>query len=220
MKKITIALFMLPCFAAHADEFQYQKIGPYVYAGAGYANTSFDGNQIVATTQSAGTKTVLSSSNDGANPAAYRLRGGYQITNNLGVELGYTSVGQINFSETWIGKGVGAANNYANASGTMKIYDAVGTASTSIYDGIYLMGKLGVSRLTFSGSATDIYSGNGMVFGSSGSDTKTGITVGVGLKYYLDESASIRLDVDRYQVPSGDFISAFEIFSAGIQYQF
>jgi OmpA-OmpF porin, OOP family len=180
--------FAVSFSASAADVF---KPGPYVGGGLGVSNFSTSGSSLVKTKR------------DERDTAA-KLYGGYQLNENLGVELGYSRLGKLNDTFTVAGQPV--VQNLRGES----IY-AAATGRLPLDQNFALTGKLGVSFGKVKGS-------NGLPAGEDLTGSKRGILVGIGAEYKLTPSLALTADYERYGKLS-QRVSA-NALTAGIKYNF
>lgn len=126
------------------------------------------------------------------NDTAYKLYGGYGITPNFGVELGYANVGK--FSS-------GAGSLKADA-----LYlDGVGTLPLG--NGFSALGRVGVF--------------NGKLDSSlAGSDRGTSYKVGAGVQYDIDKNLGVRGEWERYRFDALGTKANTDLYSVGVNYKF
>jgi OmpA-OmpF porin, OOP family len=122
------------------------------------------------------------------SPGSIRFSGGYHFSPNVGVEAGYSTIGD---STTNI-YGAGWSQSETLKASSLNIA-AVGTYS--INDKFDLFGKLGAVNTkldyTFSGVALTPSSG-------SGSGTKTNLLIGIGAQYNINKHFGIRAQYEDF----------------------
>jgi OOP family OmpA-OmpF porin len=121
-----------------------------------------------------------------------KVYGGYEITPNVAVELGYADVGK-------------ASSAAADVKGHGVFVDAVG--KVPLMDNLSALGRIGA----FNGHAK---SNNGP------SDSGTDVKVGLGLQYDLNKQASIRGEWERYRFKAFDTKADADMYSIGVNYKF
>lgn len=116
-------------------------------------------------------KTSLSSSLNKDSDTAYRLIGGYNINPNLAAELEYFNLGKVNLTPTVSAKSDGLS---VTAVGVIPL------------DGnVSLFGKFGLAKANTNWTP---------------SQSKTGLTFGLGGQLDFSPDSGVRLSYDRYQV--------------------
>lgn len=116
---------------------------------------------------------------------AYKLYGGYRLTENFGVEAGYARLGRVS---QW--SSVGGYARLQGGSG-QALY-AAATARLPLGDAFAINGRLGVSRGRISGGDNWV-PGNQRISGSS-----TGVMAGFGAEYRVTQSLAITADYDYF----------------------
>jgi len=158
------------CFASGAN-------AEGVYAGFSLGNASLDESEI-----------------DSA--VGWKLFGGYEVSDNIAIEGGYTSFGEMDISDFWY-------------SATLEItgFELAAVGSYPINDQLSLLGKLGFLRW----DAEFDFSGLGSV-STSGTD----IFFGLGGQYNLSDNLDVRATWERYTVEDTDA----DLLSASVVYSF
>lgn len=150
--------------------------GFYGGVGAGRTDTDIGNAGIIGSTDK--------------NDNAWKLFGGYQFNPNFAVEAGYVDLGKASI--------VGATAGGAPASATLdaKVWQASAVGSLPLTPSLAMTGKLGLAY-----ADTDT-TGNigGAAFG--GSDSKTAPTYGLGLRYDLTKTVSLRGEWERFRLGS------------------
>ena len=191
--------------AAHAE-----MPGFYASAQLGYGNTHIKTSDLVSV-RNAGTPVGLPDLNN--NAIAYRLAFGYQLNENLAVELGYRR-----FSNTDINaSGSGYA---AGASSKERAYDLVGKSIVPLTNQLSAYGKLGIAyvKANSQGYANAI-APNTASFSNYSNTLEP--TFGFGLSYTLKPNVPIDVSWNHIQkvggsshAPSSDF------YAIGVSYYF
>jgi hypothetical protein len=195
--KLCLASWMVACLVSGAA--QAAGDGFYVGAGWGHAKGAADFDSAVAVSQSFGA-TVISTRSDGDRRAA-RILAGYNLSENLGVELNYTDLGENNAT----------------------VYNNAATSDTYIYNitgaGVALVGYVPVERAALFGKVglfaweseitTEI---NGLPAVSTG-EKDTALMLGVGLTYRITKHLGLRgeierLGIDKNKAGMGSFTTA------------
>ncbi len=163
MKKIAITLLSAaiaaPVFAADQGPFVNVDVGQISYSGANSAgNPSF------------------------ANPGSVNLGGGYHFNRYLGVEGGYTLIGDSTI-------------NYINATETLKAsaIQVAGVGTYPINEMFDVYGKLGLAHTKLDYTFT----GAGLLSGS-GSATKTNLMYAIGGQFNINPHFGVRLQYADY----------------------
>jgi OOP family OmpA-OmpF porin len=121
---------------------------------------------------------------------AWRIYGGKQFTQNVGVEFGYRNLGHAKFDAAASGKGESRADGYDLAVvGTLPVTDAIGVTA-----------RLGLYRWEANSSV------NG---GMTGSAASISPTYGVGAKLGIAKDVALRIEWDRMK-EVGESISTGE----------
>jgi OOP family OmpA-OmpF porin len=116
---------------------------------------------------------------------AYKLYGGYRLTENFGVEAGYARLGRVS---QWSSGGA-----YSRLqSGTGQVFYAAATARLPLGDSFAINGRLGVSRGRVSGDNNWVPV-NQRISGSS-----TGVMAGFGAEYRVTQNLAITADYDYF----------------------
>ena len=126
------------------------------------------------------------------NDTAYKLYGGYGITPNFSVELGYANIGK-----------------FSSSAGSLKadaLYlDGVGTLPLG--NGFSALGRVGVF--------------NGKLDSSlAGSDRGTSYKVGAGVQYDIDKNLGVRGEWERYRFDALGTKANTDLYSVGVNYKF
>lgn len=123
---------------------------------------------------------------------AGKFYGGYSITPNFGVELGYANLGKFS-SEL----GSVKADGY--------FLDGVGTLPLG--SGFSALGRVGVF--------------NGKLDSSlAGSDRGTNVKVGAGVQYDFDKNFAVRTEWERYRFDALGTKANTDLYSIGVNYRF
>lgn len=116
---------------------------------------------------------------------AWKIFGGYQFNRNLGVELGYTDLGEATLTGTAMGLPVSAKTK-------AKGFELLGVGTFPINEQFAVYGKAGFFRWDVDASAT--VGGVTEAIGAKGTD----FTFGLGLKYNFTKNLAARLEWQRY----------------------
>ena len=134
--------------------------------------------------------------------SAWKLFGGYRLTPNFAVELGYTNLGEI--SATGFG---------VNVSAEATAWELVGVGSFPINNQFSIYGKLGMYR-----AETELNSNVGV----SADESNTGLTFGIGAAYSFTRSMSVRAEWQKYSDVGGGNVgeSDADVLSVGLLVNF
>ncbi len=163
MKKFASAVLLsaiaaAPAFAADQGPYVNVDVGQVSYSGANTAgNPSF------------------------ANPGAINFGGGYHFNQYIGVEGGYTIIGDSTI-------------NYLNATETLKAsaLQAAAVGTFPINDKVDLYGKLGLANTKLD------YTLTGFGLNGSGSATSTNVMLGIGGQFNINRHFGIRAQYVNY----------------------
>ena len=168
--KTFVSVAALAAFAAHAEG---------LYIGGSLGSTKYRGAEI-------GGLSTDTSNNGG------KVYGGYAVTPNIGVELGYADLGK-----------------FTSAAGDVKghgLYlDAVGTVPVS--ESFSVLGRLGA----FNGKLTDTVNGN-----RSGTNLKAGL----GVQWDFNKRTGVRAEWERYKFKGVTENPSADMYSLGLNYKF
>ncbi len=174
--------------AATTDE----AAGPF-YVGVGVGGSAFGTRDVVATKGPADEQS-----------RAFKIYGGYQITDHFGVQAGYTRLGSLN--DTFTSSGVGVKQTVSGRS----LYVA-GTARYRVSESFALIGKLGVSFGKATG--TNLLATSDNLIGS-----RRYLMGGFGGEYRLNRSLALTADYEAYGKLSNK-VSA-DAFTLGARFTF
>jgi len=133
------------------------------------------------------------------NDTAFRLFGGYQFNRNIAVELGYADLGKVSVSVPGF-----SASVEANA------WDLSGVFSWPFANQFAAFGRLGFARVEAKA---------GGAFGSA-SDTKNGLTWGLGAQYDVMRNLGLRAEFQRYKEDSSAADGDVDVLSIGALWRF
>lgn len=176
----TLSILMLvaaPLAAGTQVHAQTTTGGSGFYGGVGAGRTDTD----------IGTAGIAGSTDKHDN--AWKLFGGYQFNPNIAVEAGYVDLGKASIAGTRGGAP-------ASASLDAKVWQASAVGSLPLGQNFALTGKLGLAY-----ADTDT---SGIVGGApfGGSDSKTAPTYGLGLRYDVNRTFSVRGEWERFRLGS------------------
>lgn len=211
LKKIsTTTLFIGIASFGLIQAAQAEMPGFYASAQLGYGNTHINTSNLV-TVSNAGTPVALPNLNNMA--IAYRLAFGYQLNENLAVELGYRR-----FSNT--DTAASTTDYMAGASSKERAFDLVGKSIIPLTSQLSAYGKLGIAYVKANSQG---YANATLPFTASVSDYSNTLepTFGLGLSYTLKPNVPIDFSWNRIQklggnnhAPSSDF------YAIGVSYYF
>ena len=158
---------------AHAEAPAAKEVtGPYIGAalGAAFGNREIDDSN---------------SSNDENIGRSAKIYGGYQLTENFGVQAGYVRLHKLNQNG---GSGATLVTQTATGHSTY----VAGTARVPLGQSFALTGKLGVSfgKVTDASPST---AATNLLLGS-----KTSLLVGTGAEYVLNHNVSFSVELESY----------------------
>lgn len=116
---------------------------------------------------------------------AFKLYGGYRLTEHFGAELGYAHLGR---AHQWTSVNGTALRD----EGKGRAFYAAATAQLPLGDAFALHGRLGVARGKVTGGGTPVPAAQGLA-GSA-----TGAIVGIGAAYKLTPTMSLTADYDHF----------------------
>ena len=121
-----------------------------------------------------------------------KVYGGYEITPNVAVELGYADVGK-------------ASSAAGDVKGHGVFVDAVG--KVPLTGNLSALGRIGA----FNGRSSSSL---------NGSDSGTDVKVGLGLQYDLNKQAGIRGEWERYRFKAFGTTADADMYTIGLNYRF
>jgi OOP family OmpA-OmpF porin len=187
-----------------------QAEGFYVGASAGSSFGDLDSGDIDNSLAAAG---LAGSTSTDDNGFGFRLFGGYTLNENLSLELGYLSLGEIS-ADTELANPAGHAKTEIDTSG----FNLSLVAGAPVGEGFRIYAKAGL--FMWDGEAdvsVDLTSGGSA--SASGDDDGTDFSYGLGASYQVNENLSVRLDWDRYEM-KGDYEVSHDLISVGLNYYF
>ena len=158
---------------AHAEASTAKEVtGPYIGAafGAAFGNREIDDSN---------------SSNDEHLGRSTKIYGGYQLTENFGVQAGYVRMREINQNS-------GSGATLVTQTATVHSAYVAGTARLPLGQSFALTGKVGVSF----GKVTDTSPATASTNSLLGS--KTSLLVGTGAEYVLNQNVSFLVELESY----------------------
>ena len=166
---------------------------PGFYAGFGLGVTDLD------------VEAKTSRSNHQTDKVALKLFGGYQLTENFGIEGGYFRTGHIEVTDIIDGADITRKAKTRTAF-------LVGTGRMPVTGQISLVGRLGMAYGDVNKDA-DVAPLPGTIYGS-----KSSFTYGVGIQYALSSRTAVSLDFDHLGKESSQ-VSA-EVLSLSVRWHF
>lgn len=161
---------------------------------------------------------VTSRTTVGTGDTAWKMFGGYQFDENLGIEASYARLGKFNGNSTVTAPGAGIG------SGTWEA-DAFAVAATGSLpfqeNRAAAFAKLGLAYTRLSVSATAAGGGTSAAF--SPSNDRINPMLGVGIRFDMTKKIGLRAEFEDYNnVGEGGKTgqSAVEMLSIGMQYRF
>ena len=181
---LTTAAAFAAITCVHADD-MHDVVGPYAGIALGASSFSADGAANV---------------DDDDLGSTFRVYGGYQITDLLGVEAGYARIGDV-------------SQTFGNATSTLKARSTyvAATARLPLTQTISVGGKLGLSFGEISGN--DLPSGVPAATGR-----KRSVMAGIGAEYQPWDRIALSISYD-YHGKLSDEVSASSL-SAGVRFSF
>jgi OmpA-OmpF porin, OOP family len=133
---------------------------------------------------------------------ALKFIGGYRFNRNLGLEIGYTDLGEATFTDS-----------ISTVTFESSVIEVVGVGSLPIADQFSVFGKIGMYRGDVDASDP--------AFGSA-SDSNTGLTFGVGAQWDFTKNLGLRGEWQRYADVGGDNVgeSDVDVLSVGVVFRF
>ncbi len=141
---------------------------------------------------------------------AWKVFGGYQFNRHIGVELGYTDLGEANAAGTIRGVPV-------TANAEAKAIEIVAVGTLPINDRFSVYAKAGMYRWDIDARA--VVGGVPTGIGDKGND----FTYGFGLNFHINRNVAIRAEWQRYNEVGEDTTtgrSDVNVMSAGVVFKF
>lgn len=181
---LTTAAALAAVTCAHAGDVR-EVVGPYAGMALGASSFSADGSANV---------------DDSDYGSTFRVYGGYQITDLLGVEAGYARIGDV-------------SQTFQNETHTLKARSTyvAATARLPLTETISVGGKLGLSQGEVSGN--DLPSD-----GPRATGRKRSVMAGIGAEYQPWDRLALSISYD-YHGKLSDEVSASSL-SAGVRFSF
>jgi len=163
-----------------------------IYVGLGFG-TSDHSDQC-----SGATATITCDDSD----KAFKIFGGYQFNRNFAVELGYTNLGEATATNN---------TNGIRITDEATAFEVVVVGMLPIASRFSVYGKLGL----FSGEI-DRSSNSALV--ATGTNDKSGLTYGAGLRFDITNNVGVRLEYQIY--PDVGDITDVKVMSIGVLFKF
>ncbi|HEY0665889.1 MAG TPA: outer membrane beta-barrel protein, partial [Gallionella sp.] len=144
-----------------------------------------------------------------STPVIYKLNLGYQINNELALEGGF--IGST--SATYSASG-GNLTDPITAQARLSGWTFVAVGMMPLANQFSVLGKLGMADIQVTAAVT------GFGYNTYLSGIKSDITYGVGAKYDLTDTLTMRLDLDSYNVGSFASSSRCSIWTVGVGYKY
>ncbi|HEY9199377.1 MAG TPA: outer membrane beta-barrel protein [Gammaproteobacteria bacterium] len=183
-----------------------ENSGWYVGAGVGQSSVDISGSEVDALTAAEG---LTSTTSVDDTDTAWKLFGGYRLTENFGIETAYMDYGSITSDTTVTAPVAGTIN--IDLETTAWIIDAVGILPLN--EQFELFGKLGVAMWDIEADVSAV--AGGTAFGGSVEDDGSDFHFGVGAGYALTDTIGIRAEWER--VNGDDDLDAWTV---GAQFGF
>ncbi len=175
---ILLAALLLGTFAMGVHAAEPEK-DTGLYAGGAIGRSSF------SLSSSSSAPVPWGGEKNSKAGTAYKLYGGYRLTENFGVEAGYARLGRVS---QW----TSAYGVFTQQSGSGQAFYAAATARLPLGDAFAINGRLGISRGRISGSDNAV-AGSQRFSGSS-----TGVMAGFGAEYRVTQNLAITADYDYF----------------------
>ena len=186
--------------------------GLYVTGSIGKASEEYPEGLTTQGLESSGVSAI--STTIKKNPIGFKLRIGYQININLGLEAGYSNFGKISYDA----KGTqGGTSGVFSDSLKVNAVDASVIGILPIGGSFSALGKLGVASVKSSESFSTTFDSANQL--SLGGRTATDITYGIGGVVDISNNSSLRADYDRYNTDVKN-LGWVDFWSIGIIYKF
>jgi OmpA-OmpF porin, OOP family len=212
LKKISTATLLVSIFSAITQTAHAEMPGFYASAQLGYGNTHINTSDLVTVSNNT---SPVSLPNLNSLALAYRLAFGYQLNENLAVEMGYRR-----FSNTDIG--VSTANYTVGASSKERAFDLVGKSIVPITHQLSVYGKLGIAYVkpNSQGYSSGATATSYKVVTHDYSNTLEP-TFGLGISYALKPNVPIDFSWNRIQKLGGDnHAPSSDFYALGVSYYF
>lgn len=208
LKKISTATLLIGLCATQAA--QAEMPGFYASAQLGYGNTHINTGNLV--TVNNGTSPVgLPDLNNWA--IAYRLSFGYQLNQNLAIEVGYRRFSNSDITAA-------GANYLATASTQERAFDLTGKAILPLTTELSAYGKLGVAYVKANSQGYATTSGTYTSASNSYANTLEP-TFGLGISYALKPNVPIEFSWNRIQkLGGGNHAPSSDFYALGVSYYF
>lgn len=185
--------------------------GWYGGANIGRSSATIDDPRITSGLARAGLASASIANKDRDN--AYKIYGGYQFNQYIGLEGGYFDLGKFGFAANTQPLGTLTGNTRLNGFNL----DVVGMLPLS--DSFAALGRVGINNA----QTRDSFTGTGAVNITNPNPSKreTNYKLGVGMQYAFNDALAVRAEIERYRV--NDAIGNkghVDVFSIGLVYRF
>jgi len=215
---ISIALLAATAVSAPLSVSAADESPWYAGAGIGRGEAKRPGSWVEQADLAFKAQGVTSVTNIGTGSTAWKLYGGYQWDENLGVEAGYARLGRFN------GVSNVTAPAAATGSGTWdaSAFSLAAVGTLPIKERFAAIGKLGLAYTRLSVSATAPGAGGAAVAFNPSND-RVNLMLGLGLRFDLSKKVGLRAEYEQYS-NVGDATktgqTAIGVWSLGAQYRF
>jgi OOP family OmpA-OmpF porin len=186
-RSVLAALMVTGAVAGISDAMAADTSGWYGDIGVGRSHSKIDGGAVDTVL---GNQGLAPSSSADANKNAWKFDVGYQFHPNFAFELGYVDLGKAQWNSTITAPNADTLNGEIHTRGTT--FDLVALAPLG--EGFSVYGKAGVIR-----AAVDFSGGSNGTSVTSGSNTSTRATYGLGMGYDFTPHFGTKLEWDRYE---------------------
>jgi OOP family OmpA-OmpF porin len=144
---------------------------------------------------------------------SWRIFGGYEFNRHIAVELGYANLGET--SASGIVSGVNVTANIEVGA-----WDLTAVGSIPVMDRLSLYGRAGLYLAETEASGTGSVPGFSTSFNES--ESNSGFTFGLGVKFSILRNLAVRGEWRRYVDVGGDDVgeSDVDVLSVGLLYRF
>jgi OOP family OmpA-OmpF porin len=123
--------------------------------------------------------------------STFKIFGGYQMSRNFAVELGYADLGKVTAS------GPGESRELSSTA-----WEIMAVGIFPLEKSFSLFGKIGLFSATTNLTST---------VGRHGDDTSNGVTFGLGARYNFTKTFGVRADWQRYMDVGGDNVGESDV---------
>jgi OOP family OmpA-OmpF porin len=199
--KLIVISTALAAAALAAPAYAQSKAGfePGFYVGLGFGQSHVSG----ANTSGVLLGSTFTTAGFDDNKTTFQVNGGYQFTENWGIEIQYTDLGSHSGTVTVTPPGTTVATQ------SIKAYQVgiAGTGTLPLEGGFFLRGKLGISS-NHLGDLNIVVAGTPVNIGGS---NHTDVLAGAAIGYKWNENLSTRLEYEYF----GKFQTSGGVTSSG-----